>query len=142
MYLLNMIWVKNFLEDQGYKIEENLFEQDKESAIKLEKKGCLSAGPKSRHISIPYFWMKTASRQQRSSFATVQFYQWSEIFFRRFRDVIMGVKHMDTLALFQPTLTEEGVGITRQSRDSRCDHMSIHTSNGSGTRSVPVAKKV
>jgi hypothetical protein len=32
-YLPNTIWVKNFLESQGYNIEENVFAQDNESAI-------------------------------------------------------------------------------------------------------------
>lgn len=45
-YLPNAIWVKNFLEAHGHKIEENAFEQDNESAIR----GRTSAGPKSRHI--------------------------------------------------------------------------------------------
>ncbi|KAI2509413.1 Reverse transcriptase (RNA-dependent DNA polymerase) [Fragilaria crotonensis] len=57
-YLPNTIWVKNFLEAQGYKVEENILEQDNESAIKLETNGRMSAGPKSRHIDIRYFWMK------------------------------------------------------------------------------------
>ncbi len=58
-YLPSTIWVKNFMEAQGYKIEENVLEQDTESAIKLEKNGRMSAGPKSRHItSIRYYWMK------------------------------------------------------------------------------------
>jgi hypothetical protein len=43
---------------QGHKIWENYFEQDNESAIKLEKNGRLSAGPRSRHINIRYFWIK------------------------------------------------------------------------------------
>ena len=50
-----------FLQAQGYNsIEENIFEQDNESAIKLERQNrCTFAGPKSRHINIlRYFWMK------------------------------------------------------------------------------------
>jgi len=39
-----VLWVKMFMEAQGYKIEENIFEQDNESAIKLEKNGWSSAG--------------------------------------------------------------------------------------------------
>ena len=46
-YLLNVLWVKMFMEAQGYKIEENILEQDNKSAIKLEKNGQSSAGPRS-----------------------------------------------------------------------------------------------
>jgi hypothetical protein len=47
-YLPNTIWVKTFLEAQGYKTNSNLFEQDNESAMKLEKNSGMSAGPKSQ----------------------------------------------------------------------------------------------
>jgi hypothetical protein len=57
-YLPNTIWVKNFLEAQGYTISKSIFEQDNESAIRLEKNGHTSAGLKSRHIDVRYFWMK------------------------------------------------------------------------------------
>jgi len=39
--------VKMLMEAQGYKIQENILEQDNESAIKLEKNGRWSAGPMS-----------------------------------------------------------------------------------------------
>ena len=54
-YLPNTVWVKMFMQAQGYSITENVFKQDNESAIKLEKNGRTSAGPKSRHIKIRYF---------------------------------------------------------------------------------------
>jgi hypothetical protein len=57
-YLPNTMWVKNFLEAQGHKVVESIFEQDNGSAIKLEKNGRMSAGPKSQQIIIRYFWMK------------------------------------------------------------------------------------
>jgi hypothetical protein len=48
--------------------------------------------------------------------------------FKKFRDVIMGHKHMDTLALLAPMPLEERVGKTRQSRTD-VSHVSS-TSNG------------
>ena len=44
-YLLHPIWVQYFMEAQGYKMVENMLEQDNESAIKLETNGHMSAGP-------------------------------------------------------------------------------------------------
>ena len=61
-YLTHTLWVRLFMEAQGYAITENYFEQDNESAIKLEKNGRLSAGPKSRHIDIRHFWIKDRVR--------------------------------------------------------------------------------
>ena len=64
-YLPNAIWVKMFLQaHQGYEIESNVFKQDNKSAIKLEKNGRTSAGPKSRHINIRYFWMNNRLKSE------------------------------------------------------------------------------
>ena len=57
-YLPKTLWVKMFLEAQGYVVQSSIFEQDNESTIKLESNGQISAGPKSRHIDIRYFWIK------------------------------------------------------------------------------------
>ena len=57
-YLPNTIWMQNFLRAQGYSMEESIFMQDNESAMKLETNGRMSAGQKSRHIEIRYFWIK------------------------------------------------------------------------------------
>jgi hypothetical protein len=57
-YLPNTIWVTHFMRAQGYPPSENFLEQDNESAIKLEVNGRTSAGAKSRHLDIRYFWIK------------------------------------------------------------------------------------
>jgi hypothetical protein len=57
-YLPYILWVTNFLKEHGYDVVENILEQDNESAIKLETNGRMSAGPRSRHIDIRYFWIK------------------------------------------------------------------------------------
>lgn len=55
-----------FLEaQQGHKVKENVIEQDNKSAIKLEKKGRMSAGPKSRHINIRYLWIKDRAGKEK-----------------------------------------------------------------------------
>mmetsp|Transcript_5556 Transcript_5556/g.8129 ORF Transcript_5556/g.8129 Transcript_5556/m.8129 type:complete len:143 (+) Transcript_5556:1123-1551(+) len=51
------IWVKHFMEDQGYKLRENIIYQDNESAIKLEKNGRMSCWQKSQHINIRCFFI-------------------------------------------------------------------------------------
>ena len=61
-FLPNSIWLKNFLEKQGYFINENIYYQDNESALKIEKNGRKSMGQKSKHIDIRYFFLsKTES---------------------------------------------------------------------------------
>ena len=47
-----------FMKAQGFDFDENILEQDNESAIKLAVNGRSSAGPRSRHIDIRYFWIK------------------------------------------------------------------------------------
>jgi hypothetical protein len=57
-YLPYTMWVKFFIEAQGHSNSECKFEQDIESAIKLETNGRSSAGTKSRHINICSFWIQ------------------------------------------------------------------------------------
>lgn len=46
-YFPNTIWLRMFLEAQGYIIEESLYYQDNESAMKIELNGWRSTGNKS-----------------------------------------------------------------------------------------------
>ena len=54
-YLPWVVWTKRFMKKQGYEIQETVFYQDNESAIKMEKNGLKSCSDKSRHIHIRYF---------------------------------------------------------------------------------------
>jgi len=47
-----------FLAEQGYEFIENIFYQENQSAIQLEKNGRASCGQKSQHIDICYFFMQ------------------------------------------------------------------------------------
>ena len=121
-FLPNTVWIKNFLQGQGFNVETNILEQDNESAIKLEKNGRASAGKRSRHMNIRYFFVKDQLAQERitvrhcptlamlADFFTKPL---QGALFRRFRDVVLGYKHIDSLtsdALFEP---EERVGQNR-----------------------------
>ena len=137
-YMPNMIWIKNFLEAQGYFLSENVLEQDNESAIKLEKNGRLSAGPKSRHIDIRYFWMKDRIKTENITIRHCPTLQMVADFFtkplqgslfRKFRDVIMGDKRMDTISVDTPMPLEERVGENVRSDDSVVNRNSNCDSN-------------
>jgi hypothetical protein len=53
--LLVVLWVKLFLEAQGYLIEENIVYQDNQSVILLENNGKKSSSKCTRHLNIRYF---------------------------------------------------------------------------------------
>ena len=57
-YIAYNIWLKKFLEKQGYKVEENIIYQDNQSTILLEKNGRNSCTGNTRHIDIRYFLLK------------------------------------------------------------------------------------
>ena len=88
------------LEHQGYKVDIDIFYQDNESAIKMQKNGRRLAGDKSRHINIRYFFIKDILERQNiemkhcptermiADFLTKPL-QGAE--FKRLRDIIMGV---------------------------------------------------
>jgi hypothetical protein len=105
-YLPNLLWVHMFLEKQGYPVTDSIMGQDNESAMKLETNGRMSAGQKSRHIDIRYFWIKDRTQaaginikhcptlEMLADFFTKPL---QGALFRRFRDVILGYRHIDTL---------------------------------------------
>jgi hypothetical protein len=52
-----VLWTKRFLESQGYNIKKNVIFQDNKSSILLETNGRKSAGKRSRHLNIRYFFI-------------------------------------------------------------------------------------
>jgi hypothetical protein len=52
-----VIWTQNFLESQGFKVQDNVIFQDNQSAILLEKNGKTSSGRRTRHLDIRYFFV-------------------------------------------------------------------------------------
>ena len=57
-YILWTLGAKRFLMKQGYNLTRNIFYQDNKRAMKMESNGRKSAGDKSRHIHIRYFFIK------------------------------------------------------------------------------------
>ena len=57
-YVPYNVWFKNFLEEQGYKLLDNVLFQDNESSIKMETNGRRSCTGNSRHVHIRYFFVK------------------------------------------------------------------------------------
>ena len=53
--LPKMLWVPLFLQDQGYKVKNNILLQDNKSAILLEQKGRQSAGERTQALNIRFF---------------------------------------------------------------------------------------
>jgi hypothetical protein len=105
-YLPYPIWAKTFLAAQGYALKENVFYQDNQSTIRLEKNRRKSCGPKSRYIDIRYFFIKDRlglelidvqhcpTEQMLAEFFTKPM---QGSLFRKFREVILGHKHIDSL---------------------------------------------
>ena len=59
------------MEEQGYKIDENVLYKDNKSAILLEKNGRKSAGKKSHALNVQYFFI---SDQVQSHALNVQYF--------------------------------------------------------------------
>ena len=55
MYLV--LWVRHFLESQGYIIKDNIVYQDNQSSMKLEQNGKTSSTKNTRHMEIRYFFV-------------------------------------------------------------------------------------
>jgi hypothetical protein len=121
-YLPNAIWIKMFMEAQGYIISSSILEQDNESAIKLAQNGRTSAGPKSRHINIRYFWLKDRIKSGDIAIRHCPTHQMLADFFtkplqgqlfQRFKQVILGHQHTHSLHDTIAEPLEERVGDKR-----------------------------
>ena len=113
------LWTVYFLRSQGIKVSSNILFQDNQSAIKLEKNGRRSAGIKSRHINIRYFWIKDCVDREEIEVVYCPTNRMLADFFtkplqgelfRLFRDVLMGVKHISVLDELPIPARKERVG--------------------------------
>jgi hypothetical protein len=119
-FLPSTIWARYFLEAQGYELQPSVFYQDNQSAMKLETNGRKSCGQKSRHIDIRYFFVKDRvdsgdikvvycpTEEMLADFFTKPL---QGNLFRKFREVIMGRAHIDTLKKPKSVTFQERVGI-------------------------------
>ena len=105
-YLPYNIWLINFMSAQGYPVIDNIVYQDNQSAIRMERNGRNSCTGNSRHIHIRYFFVKDRVDKKE---VKIQYCPTAEMLadfftkplqgalFHKFRDVIMGWKHISTL---------------------------------------------
>ena len=56
--LPSILWMRYFLENQGYTIEENILYQDNKSTILLANNGRWSSSKRTKHIKSRYFYIK------------------------------------------------------------------------------------
>jgi hypothetical protein len=56
--LADIIWMRYFIECQGYDIDEYVVFQDNMSALSLEKNGRISSSKRTKHIKANYFLIK------------------------------------------------------------------------------------
>jgi hypothetical protein len=106
-YFPHNIWVQHFMEAQGYTVSSNILEQDNQSAIHLATNGRSSAGPKSRHIDIRYFWLQDRIKSGNVIIRHCPTLEMLADFFtkplqghlfRFFKAVVLGQRHIDTLS--------------------------------------------
>ena len=64
-YLPYFIWLVYFMRHQGYVPERKVLFQDNQSTMKLLKNGRKSAGTRSRHINIRYFWITDVLKRRK-----------------------------------------------------------------------------
>ncbi len=53
----DILWMRNFLEAQGYTISTNIVYQDNMSTLSLAKNGYLSSSKRTKHIKAKYFFI-------------------------------------------------------------------------------------
>ena len=144
-FLPNMIWTRMFLEEQGFFLEKNTLYQDNQSAMKIELNGRKSSGKKSKHIDNRFFFIKDRLMSEGIDVAYCPTAKMLADFFtkplqgnlfRKFRDVVMGHKHVNTLLDDEEeSSSKERVGNDNPGKD-------YDSSNGADDKPSDVAGKV
>ena len=147
------IWTRNFIEAQGYQVNDNEFFQDNMSAKKMEKNGRQSAGQRSRHINIRYFFIKDRICNDEISLLhcptaiMIADYFTKPLqgaLFVKFRDIIMGITHFSTLDDPTPVLLRSVLENAYFEKAHPNAHVlnSRANSRGSKTKVLPVTKAI
>jgi hypothetical protein len=94
-----ILWTKLFLEEQGYKIKQNVLYQDNKSTILLEENGKRSSSKRTRALNICYFFL---TDQVEKGNLSIEYCPTGDLIgdfmskplqgklFKKFRDLIMG----------------------------------------------------
>ena len=97
-----LMWVRYFLEAQGYPLKPTTLHQDNTSAMLLELNGRASSSRRTRHMNIRYFFVGDVAKRQH---ITIEYCPTDEMIgdfftkplggakFRRFRNIIMNISH-------------------------------------------------
>ena len=105
-YIPYLLWILLFMSSQGYEIKDNVLYQDNQSTMLMLKNGRNSCTGNSRHIDIRYFFVKDRIDKGEirieycPSLDMLADYFSKPLqgyLFKKFRDVIMGYKHISTL---------------------------------------------
>jgi hypothetical protein len=114
--LIMIIWTNNFLKAQGYPVRETILFQDNISAIKLEKNGRQSSSKRTRHLNIRHFFIKDrvdtgelnirhcGTNDMIADYFTKPL-QGEK--FRNFRDLILGIKDIDSTDQIRSVLEKD-----------------------------------
>ena len=97
-----IMWVRYFLDKQGYPLKPTKLHQDNTSAMLLETNGRASSSKRTRHMNIRYFLVADVAKRQH---VTIEYCPTDEMIgdfftkplggakFRRFRNIIMNISH-------------------------------------------------
>ncbi len=95
-----ILWTRQFLEGQGYTIQDNIVFQDNQSAMLLENNGQRSSTKRTRHLKIRYFFVtdKIKSKEMSMEYCPTGD-MWADVFtkplqgaaFAKFRRLILNL---------------------------------------------------
>lgn len=144
-FMPNMIWGRMFLEEQGFVLIKNTLYQDNQSAMKIIANGKRSSGQKTKHMDNRYFWIKDRLESENIEVVYCPTEKMIADFFtkplqgnlfRKFRDVVLGYKHISSLDVednSEESSSQErvGKGFLRENNKGLDDGPSVVTSKKS-----------
>jgi hypothetical protein len=141
--LPQILWTRNFLDAQGYSVQDTIVHQDNKSTILLAENGRLSSSKRTRHLNIRFFFVtdlvkaKEISIQYCPTEDMVSDYFTKPLqgaLFRKLRNLIMNFDPVATDRWDHRSVMDDGTGT-----DCDCDHSGIEIDQDD--RWVPVTSR-
>ena len=121
-----VLWMRLFLESQGFTITDNVIMQDNQSSVLLERNGKRSSGKRTRHIDMRYYFITDNVKNKRASIKHCPTEEMVADFFtkplqgksfRQFRKIIMNLE--DDIVVTSSEEPQECVGAEKKT-DGKC----------------------
>jgi len=133
-----VLWMRNFLAEQGQYVPTTTIYQDNKSTILLAENGRASSSKRTRHLNVRYYFV---TDQIKKGYVKVAFCTTADMLADFFTKPLQGTlfAHMQDQVLNLPTIKHTYVHRSVLGEDKKCGERQEHTSRGKGGKKRELA---